>query len=341
MEYMTALGRYHPRAKRSLPRLEVIKDIPYCLEATSDQRLDLWRLKSDETKPRPVIFLVHGGGFRVQSRRTHWWFAMRFAEAGYLVANIDYRRAHRHPFPTPVEDTLKAYQWLIQHISAYGGDPQTIALIGESAGANLILSLTLANCFKDIDDAAQSIFELNAPPKAILPLCGFLEVSRPERFASRPMPALYRNRIQQVSRTYLKAYTDLRPEEVPHMANPLLAMESTRLPDRPIPPTYLAVGTNDPIEDDTLRLAAALQRREVEHTLDVYPNEPHAFHMLAWRKAAEQCWDNQFKFLRTHFEEPEATPQPLTKPSENKMIYTDTSHPKKTWTPAQKIFRGW
>ena len=53
--------------------------------------------------PHPVLVDLHGGGWVCGSPKTHRKLGYRFAEAGYLVFNVDYRLAPEHPFPTPFQ----------------------------------------------------------------------------------------------------------------------------------------------------------------------------------------------------------------------------------------------
>lgn len=52
---------------------------------------------------------------------------------------VDYRRPPEHPYPTPVDDCLSAYLFLLEKI----GNPDQIVLAGDSAGGNLVLSTLL------------------------------------------------------------------------------------------------------------------------------------------------------------------------------------------------------
>ncbi|MBX2813137.1 MAG: alpha/beta hydrolase [Myxococcales bacterium] len=294
-ERLLTLGRLHPQVRSALATVEVVENVPYREGGNRFHQLDIWRMKTRKSTLQPAVFLIHGGGFRMFSRRTHWWFALNFAKEGYTVFSIDYRLAPESPFPAAIMDVCDAYRWVIQTASRWQVDGHAIALAGESAGANLLLALTLANCFSGISEYAQSVYELNHPPRAALPICGLLQVTQPERFALRPMPRLFRNRIYVTS----QSYSGSGPKHSP-LLDPLVFLESTQVPDRPLPPMYLAVGTHDPIEDDTLRLATALHERNILHELDIYPGEPHAFHALGWRPAAQSSWAAQRQFLRRH-----------------------------------------
>jgi acetyl esterase len=89
-------------------------------------------------RPVPVLLMCHGGGFVVGDVATHDAIARTYcALAGVMVASVDYRRAPEHPFPRAVEDGYAALCWLAEHAGEWGGDPQRIAVTGDSAGGNL------------------------------------------------------------------------------------------------------------------------------------------------------------------------------------------------------------
>ena len=46
-----------------------------------------------------------------------------FARFGYLVVNISYRLAPKHPYPAAIEDTCMAYTWMAERVRELGGDP--------------------------------------------------------------------------------------------------------------------------------------------------------------------------------------------------------------------------
>src|SRR5512134_273883 len=94
--------------------------------------------------PHPVLVYLHGGGWVCGSPKTHRKLAHRFAEAGYLVFNVDYRLAPEHPFPTPFEDCLAAVRWAHRETARFGGDPARLAVGGDSAGGNLSAAVAAA-----------------------------------------------------------------------------------------------------------------------------------------------------------------------------------------------------
>jgi acetyl esterase len=299
---LAAAGRLHPHANPARHGIEVVRDLPYREGGAVEHLLDVWRPTNVAT-PTPIVFYVHGGGFRFLSKDTHWIMALSFARAGYLVINVSYRLAPRHPFPAAVEDVAEAWQWMLAHAAEYGGDLSRIAVAGESAGANLAMGLTLSTCYRRSEPHARAVFDAGVVPRACLPMCGMLQVSDAARFSRRrKLSRFIADRIDEVANAYLYGHDQTTPEEL-ELADPLRVVERGDKPDRPLPPFFAAVGTADPLLDDTRRLEAALKKAGVENEVHYYPREPHAFHAIVFRKPARECWKATFRFLKRTLEE--------------------------------------
>lgn len=297
---LSAAGKLHPLSKLERHGVEVLADRPYRRTGQPEHLLDIYR-STVHPPPWPVVLYVHGGGFRILSKDTHWLMGLMFARRGYLVFNINYRLAPHHPFPAALQDAAAAYTWVVRHAAEYGGDPERLVVAGESAGANLTAALTVSACFERSEPYARQVYDTGRVPDVILPMCGMFQVSDPERFSRRKrMPQFIADRIAEATRAYLPTPDGLGTAL--ELADPLTVLESDRTPDRPLPPCFTGVGTRDPILPDTRRLAAALGRRGVCCEDHYYPGEMHAFHALVWRKQARQCWSEQFRFLDEHIE---------------------------------------
>src|SRR5262249_2103530 len=144
---LTVLGRLHPDANPQRHRIEVERDIPYLPTGDRAHLLDVYRPTSSDG-PLPVVLYVHGGGFRILSKDTHWVMGLSFASKGYLVFNINYRLAPRAPFPAALEDTCAAFAWVVRHAARWNGDVGRMVLAGESAGANLVTALSVATSYR-------------------------------------------------------------------------------------------------------------------------------------------------------------------------------------------------
>jgi acetyl esterase/lipase len=87
--------------------------------------------------PFPAFLYIHGGFFCVWSAAHLRKVAMRIAEQGFVVVNLDYGLAPEHPFPWALEDAVYAARWITKNIQQYNGDPSVIGIGGDSCGANL------------------------------------------------------------------------------------------------------------------------------------------------------------------------------------------------------------
>ena len=290
-----------PRAAALLPisdparhGVEVERDVAYLPDGERAHRLDLYRPVGAQG-PLPTIFYVHGGGFTICSKETHWIFGLQFAKQGYLVVNVEYRLAPRHPFPAGLEDVAAAWRWLVEQGPAHGVDLTRVVVAGESAGANLATSLTLMACQPRPEPFARAVYDLGVVPRAAMPACGLLEVSRAERYAH--LGGTYQARLAVIGRAYLPDPAALPPGLL-ELADPLVTLESGAAMSRPLPPFFVACGLADGLIDDSRRLGAALAKRGVRNDeVREYPRGPHAFHALVFLPSARACWRDTFAFL--------------------------------------------
>ncbi|HQY62244.1 MAG: alpha/beta hydrolase [Myxococcales bacterium] len=290
------IGRMHPRAAPARHGVRVIKDQRYHEGRRKEHLLDVYLPAAATSDPLPIVFYVHGGGFRILSKDTHWIMGLAFARRGYAVFNVEYRLAPAERYPAAIADVCHAYTWVIEHAARFGADPSRVVLAGESAGANLVTSLAAALAYERPEPWARAAYGTNAVPRAVVPACGLFQVSDSARFARRKpsMSSFVAERLEEIEASYLGA--------APHavsldLADPLVLFERGEAPSRPLPPFFLPVGTKDPLLDDTRRLARALTRLGAVAEDAYYPGEVHAFHAFVMRSAARACWADTFAFL--------------------------------------------
>lgn len=292
---LSALGRLHPKGRALMQEAEVIRDVAYGPDPI--HRLDIYRPKGVKG-PLPTLLYVHGGGFRILSKDSHWIFGYGFAAMGFAVFSINYRLAPTHPFPAALEDTALALGWLAEHAKEYQADLGRLVYAGESAGANLVSSLTLAGCWERPEPLAQRVWALGLRPKAVLPACGMLQVSDGERYLRRTdLPEWVRGRIKVICEGYLPSPSD--DVEANTLADPVCFFERAGAPDRPLPAMLSVCGEADPIREDSDRLSAALTRFGQDDAVRWYPGG-HAFHAFFWRTSARRSWEDTQSFLERH-----------------------------------------
>jgi acetyl esterase/lipase len=94
------------------------------------------RLKN-RTPTRAVIY-VHGGGWAGGDYISDAPRAYFLAQAGYLVASIEYRLSTAAKWPAQIEDCKLGVRWLRANAKQYNIDPDHIGIYGHSAGGNLV-----------------------------------------------------------------------------------------------------------------------------------------------------------------------------------------------------------
>jgi acetyl esterase/lipase len=105
----------------------------------------------DTPGPSQVIVFLHGGGWRMGTRRVFcptWrdWRPdpfHRLVAAGFAVASIDYRLSGEAVFPAQLDDAQAAVRWLRTRAGELGLDVSRIVAWGESAGGHLAALLGL------------------------------------------------------------------------------------------------------------------------------------------------------------------------------------------------------
>jgi acetyl esterase len=295
------LARLHPQASPARHAVEHLRDIRYLDGTMREHLLDVYRPAPTHPakRPWPMVFYVHGGGFRILSKDTHWIMGLGFARRGYVVFNVSYRLAPKHRFPSAIEDVCRAFSWVMKNATRYGADPTRVVLAGESAGANLAASLAVTLAYERDEPFAREAWATGVVPKAVVPACGVFQVSDMGRLKRRKpgMSSFIADRLAEVESAYLGPDAGAGSRD---LADPLLVFERGDRPSRPIPPFFLPVGTRDPLLPDTRRMAEALRKLGVEAVDAYYPGELHAFHALVMREQARRCWRDTFDFLDQH-----------------------------------------
>jgi acetyl esterase len=292
----SAAWRSLPVARPDRHGVTVARNVPYRGGGDRAHLLDVYTPAEKSAAPRPCVLYVHGGSFRILSKESHFMMATEFAKAGYVVFNINYRLAPRHPFPAAVEDVADAYRWVVENAQRWGADPKRLVVAGESAGGNLTVATAIMATYERPEPYARRVYQLGVVPKAIVPLCGILQVTRHSR-GEQPLSAFIQDRIDAAGEYYLgDGRTD--PHDDYALADPILVLEGGR-PVRPFPPAFASAGTRDPIHADTLRLEKVLTGWGVENEARIYPGEPHAFQALTFRRRVREQWRALFEFLET------------------------------------------
>jgi len=292
---LSSISKLHPQARLNRHGVEKITDIAYQNSGNPAHLLDVY-CPLQRTNLLPIVLYIHGGGFTICSKETHWLFGLAFARHGNVVFNINYRLAPHHRYPAAVDDVCAALIWILDHAEEYGGDPFSIIICGESAGANLSMALVIAACYQRPETLPRAVWDRQPNLLAVMPACGIYQVTDVTRFGRDiPLPAWVEERVQVVAKGYLP-YSD-QPNISFDLADPVVFLEKGQRAHRDFPPFFISVGDRDLLFDDSKRLYQALAALGASCKFKVYPGGIHGFQGLIWKKLAQQWWQDVYFYL--------------------------------------------
>jgi acetyl esterase/lipase len=122
--------------------VKTVKDVAYNDAKDADpvkHKLDLYLPKGQ--KGFPVLFFVHGGGWRSGDKKIYGKFGEMFARNGIGTVIINYRLSPKVKHPAHIQDVARAFAWTQKHIGKYGGKADQLFVCGHSAGGHLVALL--------------------------------------------------------------------------------------------------------------------------------------------------------------------------------------------------------
>ena len=120
--------------------------------------LNVWSSSDDSNEKRPVMVWLYGGGFQFGSSAQPNYNGTKLSQMGVVVVTFNYRLGALGFLGLPeldnegpnsgnfgLQDQLAALSWVQENIANFGGDPDNVAVFGESAGAHAIGLLTASD----------------------------------------------------------------------------------------------------------------------------------------------------------------------------------------------------
>lgn len=238
----------------------------------------LW-CKPLDADPSRVILYAHGGAFIAGSPDSHRKLAGHLAKrAGCYALLIHYRQSPEHKFPSQIEDMAAAYKWLRE---IEGVPPQSIAFAGDSAGGNLAIATALMKGMEGEAPAAVAVFS----PWLDMALSG----ASHETNAARDVVVL-REAIAGVVSQYVGTAS---------LQDPLIDLLHADLTS--LPPTFLATGEAEVLQDDSVRLADKARADGVDVELQLAENMQHCFVFMAGNAPeADESLEKAAQFIKKY-----------------------------------------
>nr|GEV57007.1 probable isoprenylcysteine alpha-carbonyl methylesterase ICMEL2 [Tanacetum cinerariifolium] len=111
-------------------------------------RLDLYLPKTIDS-PKPVIVFVTGGAWIIGYKGWGSLLGFQLAERDIIVTCIDYRNFPQGTISDMVDDVSRGLSFVCNNIANFGGDPNRIYLMGQSAGAHISSCVLLNQAIKE------------------------------------------------------------------------------------------------------------------------------------------------------------------------------------------------
>jgi acetyl esterase/lipase len=221
-----------------------------------------------------VILYCHGGGYSTGSSLYARTLTGKLAASTSMgVLSFDYRLAPEHPYPAAIEDAMQVWNYLM--FQGYGA--RDIIVAGDSAGGNLALSLTLK--LKE---------EGRLLPRGLVLMSPWtdLTASGKSHITKADIdPVLNAAYLKEMTRNYADGQ---------NLKNPLI---SPLFGDyHEFPPTYIQVGSNEILLDDSVLLCKKMLKSKAFVKMDMFKGMWHVFQMSPF-KTAYEAMDKNAEFI--------------------------------------------
>ncbi len=209
--------------------------------------------------PQYVILYAHGGGYTCGGLKYARILAAKLALAtGFSVVSFQYRLAPEYKYPSQIEDGLRVWDYLLNK----GFGASNILVAGDSAGGNLVLCLTQRLIAAD-----------RKPPRAIILFSPWTDMA-----AEAPSYKEYKEKDPILTYSYVlgvrEAYIGSNVDVTDPCYSPLNG-EFTNFP-----PTYIMVGKNEILLDDSTRLQKKINKAGGKATIDIEKSGWHVYQQM-------------------------------------------------------------
>jgi acetyl esterase/lipase len=216
---------------------------------------------------RPAILDLHGGMWCTQDRTLDQVCNRALAEAGFVVAAIDFSQGPVHQHPAASRDVVQALQWFRKHAARFHIDPDRIGLLGTSSGGHLAMYSGLTPNAVHHHRPATEFDDLIKPPKFIVALWPVSCPLSRYRYAKRAKIT----RLVEASECFFETEDRMREASIPRLVT---AGEFESLP--PLLVVHPGEDGNVPVEI-TYDLMRAWHSQDGYLEYSCFPGQPHAF----------------------------------------------------------------
>lgn len=246
------------------PSPEPVGKIDHILIPTDDGELLARVFTPKGDAPFPVLVYFHGGGFVIANLDVYESSCRALCNAAEaIVVSVAYRLAPENKFPAQINDAYAATKWIMQNAAQIGGDPNRVAVGGESAGGNL----TAVTCLRIRDEGGQ----MPVAQVLIYPVVDS-SMSTPSYTENADAKPLNVPMMKWFFKHYLNGDED--------QTNPYLAPLHTKDLSG-LPPAIVITADSDPLRDEGEMYAKRLAEAGVSVNAKRFDGTMHEFFGLA------------------------------------------------------------
>jgi acetyl esterase len=234
---------------------------------TQDGRsVKLYIMKPQEVKGTPgVLLFIHGGVWIVGNFQNHQRLLRDLVVgSGQIGVFVEYTPLPEGKFPTPLEESYAALEWIAAHAGEFGADGTRIAIAGNSVGGNMTAALTLMAKDRNGPQIAYQVLLIPATDASV-DTDSYHEFST-GRFLPRAFMKYGWDRYAPDEKTRNNPYV-----------SPLRASDEEL---SGLPPALVITAENDPLRDEGEAYARKLKQTGVAVTAIRYDGTIHDFVLL-------------------------------------------------------------
>jgi acetyl esterase len=224
----------------------------------------------------PGLLYMHGGGFVIGcSEDTDYTTRKLSLDNGLVVLSVNYPLAPEAMFPQALNTCREIWKWMKETAEQLGIDAATLYVGGDSAGGNLAAGiaqsggaagLIMLAPWLDMNVEAYESYNRLAPDGVVFD-AAFIGYAR-------------------------SAYAHHRQWQDP-LVSPIFARQGT------LPPTFVAVGSEDPLFDQSVRFQANCLSGGTHIDLQVFDGMPHCFYSFPGLYTGEHdCYEAIREFIQ-------------------------------------------
>lgn len=219
---------------------------------------------------KPLIVLLHGGGFIGGSKEATAAYARTLSYYGYIVANIEYAFAPEYTYPTQIIQVSKAIEYLKDNREKFYIDIDNIFIAGGSAGAQIASQIAAIQT----NDKLANIMDIKPvlsrkELKGVILFCGLYNM---DNVLETGFPGV---------KEYLWAYTGEKNFENYERLDEISTVKQIT---EDYPATFITAGDRDQLESQSIELLKVLNEKNIDCTSIFFKDKKllHQYQFMLW-----------------------------------------------------------